>query len=80
MVPAIVTPYDFPSARGNSIMVQRIESCWRDQGVTIRVSWLDQGDPAAILAALWYAIGRGAMLKIEAHFTPHQCRVPGKGG
>lgn len=50
MILAIVTPYYFPSVRGNSITVQRIESGLRDQGVTVQVFSLDRQDRDAILA------------------------------
>lgn len=40
---AIVTPYYFPSVRGNSITVQRIESGLRDQGLMVRVWSLEHG-------------------------------------
>jgi len=40
---AIVTPFYFPSVRGNSITVQRIESGLRDQGQTVRVWSLENG-------------------------------------
>lgn len=49
---ALVTPHYFPSVRGNSVTVQRIESGLRDQGVTIQVFSLDQESPDAILAGL----------------------------
>jgi glycosyltransferase involved in cell wall biosynthesis len=49
---ALITPYYFPSVRGNSITVQRIESGLRDQGVEVRVFSLDRQDCGAILAAL----------------------------
>lgn len=49
---ALVTPYYFPSVRGNSITVQRIESGLRDQGVEVRVFSLDRQERGAILAAL----------------------------
>lgn len=52
MILALVTPYYFPSVRGNSITVQRIESGLRDQGLTVQVFSLDQQDPDAILAGL----------------------------
>ncbi|MGH7410774.1 MAG: glycosyltransferase [Candidatus Methylomirabilis sp.] len=41
---AIVTPYYFPSVRGNSITVQRIESGLRDQGLMVQV-WSLEGAP-----------------------------------
>lgn len=40
---AIITPYYFPSVRGNSITVQRIESGLRDQGLMVRVWSLEHG-------------------------------------
>jgi glycosyltransferase involved in cell wall biosynthesis len=50
---AIVTPYYFPSVRGNSITVQRIESGLRDQGLMVRVWSLEQAPSAdSILGAL----------------------------
>lgn len=52
MILALVTPYYFPSVRGNSITVQRIESGLRDQGLTVQVFSLDQQDRDAILAGL----------------------------
>jgi L-malate glycosyltransferase len=52
MILALVTPYYFPSVRGNSITVQRIESGLRDQGVDVKVFSLDRQDRGAILAAL----------------------------
>ncbi len=42
---AIVTPFYFPSVRGNSITVQRIESGLRDQGLAVRVWSLEHGTP-----------------------------------
>ena len=49
----IVTPFYFPSVRGNSITVQRIESGVRDQGVIVRVWSLENGiSPGEILQAL----------------------------
>jgi glycosyltransferase involved in cell wall biosynthesis len=49
----IVTPFYFPSVRGNSITVQRIESGLRDQGVIVRVWSLEDGPPPdKILQAL----------------------------
>lgn len=49
----IVTPFYFPSVRGNSITVQRIESGVRDQGVIVRVWSLENGIlPGEILQAL----------------------------
>jgi glycosyltransferase involved in cell wall biosynthesis len=47
MRPAIVTPFYFPSVRGNSITAQRIESGLRDQGLTVRVWSLEHG-PSSI--------------------------------
>lgn len=52
MILALVTPYYFPSVRGNSITVQRIESGLRDHGVEVRVFSLDRREPGAILTAL----------------------------
>ena len=52
MILALVTPYYFPSVRGNSITVQRIESGMRDQGVEVEVFSLDRQDRGTILAAL----------------------------
>lgn len=49
---ALVTPHYYPSVRGNSVTVQRIESGLRDQGVTIQVFSLDQETPDAILTGL----------------------------
>lgn len=49
---ALVTPYYFPSVRGNSITVQRIESGLRDQGIEVRVFSLDRQDRAGIMAAI----------------------------
>jgi hypothetical protein len=43
---AIVTPFYFPSVRGNSITVQRIESGLRDQGLLVRV-WSLEHSPSA---------------------------------
>jgi glycosyltransferase involved in cell wall biosynthesis len=52
MILALVTPHYFPSVRGNSITVQRIESGLRDQGVEVQVFSLDRQDEASTLAAL----------------------------
>lgn len=52
MILALVTPHYFPSVRGNSITVQRIESGLRDQGVEVQVYSLDRQDRGAILSAL----------------------------
>jgi len=50
---AIVTPFYFPSVRGNSITVQRIESGLRDQGLMVQVWSLEHGpSPGEILQAL----------------------------
>src|SRR5512136_1514212 len=49
---AIITPFYFPSVRGNSITVQRIESGLRDQGVVVKAFSLDRQDSGTILAAL----------------------------
>jgi glycosyltransferase involved in cell wall biosynthesis len=46
---AIVTPFYFPSVRGNSITVQRIESGLRDQGLIVRVWSLENGLSASEL-------------------------------
>lgn len=43
---AIVTPFYFPSVRGNSITVQRIESGLRDQGLLVRV-WSLEHSPSS---------------------------------
>ncbi len=48
MILALVTPYYFPSVRGNSVTVQRIESGLRDQGQTVSVFSLDRQDREAI--------------------------------
>lgn len=52
MILALVTPYYFPSVRGNSITVQRIESGLRDHGVEVKVFSLDRQERGAILTAL----------------------------
>jgi len=52
MILALVTPYYFPSVRGNSITVQRIESGLRDQGVEVAVFSLDRLDRGTIMPAL----------------------------
>ena len=52
MILALVTPYYFPSVRGNSITVQRIESGLRDHGVEVKVFSLDRQERDAILPAL----------------------------
>ncbi len=52
MIVALVTPHYYPSVRGNSITVQRIESGLHDHGVDVRVFSLDRQDQAEILAAL----------------------------
>lgn len=52
MILAIVTPSYFPSVRGNSITVQRIESGLRGQGVRVEVFSLERQDHDAILAGL----------------------------
>jgi glycosyltransferase involved in cell wall biosynthesis len=49
---AIITPYYFPSVRGNSVTVQRIESGLRDRGLRVQVFSLDRQDRASILAGL----------------------------
>lgn len=47
MTLALVIPHDFPSVRGSSITVERIELGLRDHGVTVRVFSPDQkGVPA----------------------------------
>jgi glycosyltransferase involved in cell wall biosynthesis len=43
---AIVTPFYFPSVRGNSITVQRIESGLRDQGLLVQV-WSLEHNPSS---------------------------------
>jgi glycosyltransferase involved in cell wall biosynthesis len=52
MILAIVTPHYFPSVRGNSITVQRIESSLQDQGLSVQVFSLDRQDGDAILEAM----------------------------
>lgn len=52
MIVALITPHYFPSVRGNSITVQRIESGLRNQGVQAQVFSLDRMDPGQILAVL----------------------------
>jgi len=52
MILALITPYYFPSVRGNSVTVQRIESGLRDHGITVRVFSLDQDSPEKVHAAL----------------------------
>ncbi len=52
MILALVTPHYFPSVRGNSITVQRIESGLQDQGLDVRVFSLDRQDRGTILSAL----------------------------
>jgi hypothetical protein len=42
MILALVTPHYFPSVRGNSVTVQRIESGLRDEGVGVSVFSLDR--------------------------------------
>lgn len=50
---AIVTPFYFPSVRGNSITVQRIESGLRDQGLMVQVWSLEHGpSPVEIIQAV----------------------------
>lgn len=50
---ALVTPYYYPSVRGNSITVQRIESGLKDHGLSVEVFSLDRTpDPAAIQRGL----------------------------
>lgn len=49
----MITPFYFPSVRGNSITVQRIESGLQHRGVTVRVWSLEDGpSPAEIVQAL----------------------------
>lgn len=49
----IVTPFYFPSVRGNSITVQRIESGLRDQGMIVRVWSMEDGrSPGEIVQGL----------------------------
>jgi glycosyltransferase involved in cell wall biosynthesis len=48
MILALVTPFYFPSVRGNSITVQRIASGLRDQGLGVEVYSLDRQDPETI--------------------------------
>jgi glycosyltransferase involved in cell wall biosynthesis len=52
MILALVTPFYFPSVRGNSITVQRIESGLQDHGVEVRVFSLDRQDRTEVLAGL----------------------------
>ncbi len=52
MILAILTPHYFPSVRGNSITVQRIESGLRDQGLTVQVFSLDRQPADAVVADL----------------------------
>jgi len=52
MIVALITPYYFPSVRGNSITVQRIQSGLQDQGVEVRVFSLDRMEPESILEAV----------------------------
>jgi glycosyltransferase involved in cell wall biosynthesis len=52
MLVAIVTPYYFPSARGNAITVHRIESGLRDRGLPVQVFSLDSQDKSGILDGL----------------------------
>lgn len=54
----IVTPFYFPSVRGNSITVQRIESGLRDQGVIVRVWPLEHG------------LSTGEIVRAVEEFTP----------
>lgn len=44
----LITPHYFPSLRGNSITVQRIESGLRDQGLEVSVFSLDRDEATAI--------------------------------
>ncbi len=52
MILALITPYYFPSVRGNSITVQRIESGLRDQGLTVEVFSLDRQGRDVTLSGL----------------------------
>jgi glycosyltransferase involved in cell wall biosynthesis len=52
MILGLITPYYFPSVRGNSITVQRIESGLRDHGITVQVFSLDQESPEKVHAGL----------------------------
>jgi glycosyltransferase involved in cell wall biosynthesis len=52
MIVTLITPYYFPSVRGNSITVQRIASGLRDQGVEVQVLSLDRDDQETIWRAL----------------------------
>ncbi len=52
MILALVTPHYFPSVRGNSVTVQRIESGLREQGLGVSVFSLDRQDREAIRAGL----------------------------
>jgi glycosyltransferase involved in cell wall biosynthesis len=45
---ALVTPYSFPSVRGNSITVQRIQSGLTDLGAVVEVFSLDREEAGAI--------------------------------
>lgn len=59
---ALITPHYFPSVRGNSITVQRIESGLRDQGLSAHVLSLDRQDAGTIgkeLARLRPTIAHG---------------------
>jgi glycosyltransferase involved in cell wall biosynthesis len=47
---ALVTPHFFPSVRGNSITVQRIQSGIADEGVAVEVASLDREDGESIRA------------------------------
>ncbi len=52
MILALVTPYYFPSVRGNSVTVQRIESGLRDQGHAVSVFSLDRQDRDVVRAGV----------------------------
>jgi glycosyltransferase involved in cell wall biosynthesis len=59
---ALITPHYFPSVRGNSITVQRIESGLRDQGLSAQVFSMDRQEAGAIrqeLARLRPTIAHG---------------------
>jgi glycosyltransferase involved in cell wall biosynthesis len=45
---SLITPHYFPSLRGNSITVQRLESGLRDRGLHVTVCSLDRQDEAAV--------------------------------
>lgn len=52
MILALVTPYSFPSVRGNSVTVQRLKSGLQERGVTVRVFSLDQAPPERVSAGI----------------------------